>query len=95
MKIDRETLDRMAHLARLEIKEEEVNKYIKDLSQVLTWMEKLNEVDTENVEPLLTTSKEKNRWREDIANNNFDREAMLKNAPDSDGKFIKVPKVIK
>ncbi len=94
MKIDKEALHKIAHLARLEIQEEDEEKLIESLSETLTWVAKLEEIDTEGVEPLTSMSKEVNALREDVAQNTLEREKGLKNAPDTDGEYFKVPKFL-
>lgn len=94
MKIDRESLHKIAHLARLNVKPEEENALLESMDSVLTWMEKLNEVDTEGIEPLVHITGEVNNWREDIAQNTLSRTDALSNAPSQDGVYIKVPKVL-
>jgi len=95
MKITKETLEKIAHLARLEVKAEDEEMLLNDLSEILTWVEKLNEVDTDGIEPLTHMSKEVNSMREDIASNNLNRKDALKISPQHDSKFFTVPKVIK
>ncbi|WP_247237506.1 Asp-tRNA(Asn)/Glu-tRNA(Gln) amidotransferase subunit GatC [Telluribacter sp. SYSU D00476] len=94
MKIDRETLHKIAHLARLEVKPEEEEALLASMENVLTWMEQLNELDTQGVEPLTHVTGEINNWREDVGLNRLTREQALSNAPSQDGTYIKVPKVI-
>lgn len=94
MKIDRESLHKIAHLARLNVKPEEENALLESMDSVLTWMEKLNEVDTEGIEPLVHITGEVNNWREDIPQNTLSRADALSNAPSEDGVYIKVPKVL-
>jgi aspartyl-tRNA(Asn)/glutamyl-tRNA(Gln) amidotransferase subunit C len=94
MKIDKDSIKKIAHLARLEFDENGVEKMSKDMSKILDWVEKLNEIDTEDVEPLTTMSTEINVMREDQISNQLDREAGLKNAPKSDSDYFRVPKVL-
>ena len=94
MKIDHEALQKIAHLARLEVKPEEEEALLSSMESVLTWMEQLNEVDIEGVEPLTHVTEAVNNWREDVAYNTLAREDGLKNAPSQDGMYLKVPKVI-
>jgi aspartyl-tRNA(Asn)/glutamyl-tRNA(Gln) amidotransferase subunit C len=94
MNITRELLDKIAHLARLELKEEEAQKMMDDMSAIVTWMEQLNEVDTTGIEPLTSMSHEVNAFREDRVENQLDRADALKNAPDKDDAYFKVPKVL-
>ena len=95
MEINEKTFNKIAHLARLKFSEEEKNKVMDDMSQVLTWVEKLNEVDTTGVEPLITMSKEKNAFREDEIARTISKEKGLKNSPDHDNDYFRVTKVIK
>ncbi len=95
MKVTRKTLLKIAHLARLEVKAEDEERLLNDLSEILTWVEKLKEVDTEGVEPLSHMSREINLFREDLASNNLNRKDALKVSPQHNGEFFIVPKVIK
>ena len=95
MKVNKETLQKIALLARLEIKEEDQESQIKDLNNILNWVDKLNEVNTKGVEPLAHMSKEINSYREDKAENTLDRNSALDLSPNSSEEFFKVPKVIK
>jgi len=94
MKIDQESLKKIAHLARLDIKPEEQDGLLKSMDSVLTWMEQLDAVDTNGVEPLTHILDEVNNWREDVAVNNMSREDALANAPSKNASYIMVPKVI-
>ncbi len=95
MQVDKETLHKVAHLARLNIKPEEEAKLLSDMSDILTWVNKLEEVDTEGVAPLTHMTQEVNAMRADEAQQIIEREAALKNAPEKDDKFFKVPKVLR
>ena len=94
MKIDKESLKKIAHLARLQIKPEEETTLLNSMDSVLSWMEQLNEIDTEGVEPLTHILDEANIWRQDISNNTLSREEALANAPSKNDTYIMVPKVI-
>lgn len=94
MKITRETLRKIAHLARLDFEEEGEQKMIQDLSEILTWVNQLNEVDTQDIEPLTNMSHEVNVMREDKVENQLDHDRGLKNAPKKDDDYFRVPKVI-
>lgn len=94
MKIDRETLDKIAHLARLEFDEKDAEKMMSDMTHMVTFVEKLNEVDTEGVEPLTTMSHEVNALREDDVKPHLDHHRALKNAPQKDDDYFRVPKVM-
>lgn len=94
MKITRELLDKIAHLARLEFDEKDAGKMMKDMTEIVDWVEKLKEVDTEGVEPLTTMSHEVNALRDDEVKAHLDRESALKNAPKKDSEYFRVPKVL-
>lgn len=94
MKIDRTTLDKIAHLARLEIDEKDALKMMEDMNKMVSFVEKLNEVDTEGVEPLTTMSHEVNALRDDEIKDQLTNEEALKNAPKKDEHFFRVPKVL-
>jgi len=93
MKVDRQTLKKIAHLARLEIRKEDEDKLLESLSEILTWVEKLNELDTTGIEPLTNMSLEKNVLREDKVTGHLERNKALANAPDKDDKYLRVPKI--
>ncbi|PKQ66722.1 Asp-tRNA(Asn)/Glu-tRNA(Gln) amidotransferase subunit GatC [Raineya orbicola] len=94
MKINQEILSSIAHLARLEIEPNREEAMMNELSKILTWMEKLNEIDTEQVEPLTHISAEINIFREDEPAPSLDHEKALLNAPKRDANYFRVPKVI-
>ncbi len=94
MKIDTETVDKIAHLARLEFKNESKAQIINDMNNMLSFIEKLNELDTTNVEPLIYMSNEVNVLREDDVRHDISQQEALKNAPKKDSDYFKVPKVI-
>jgi aspartyl-tRNA(Asn)/glutamyl-tRNA(Gln) amidotransferase subunit C len=94
MKIDKELLYKIAHLARLEFDEKDAEKMMADMSEILTWVEKLDEVDTTGVEPLTTMSHEVNVLREDEVKEHLSHERALRNAPKKDSDYFRVPKVL-
>jgi aspartyl-tRNA(Asn)/glutamyl-tRNA(Gln) amidotransferase subunit C len=94
MEINNETVDKLAYLARLEFSAEEKEDLKKDLSRIITWIDKLNELDTSKVEPLIYMSNEINVLREDVVNNSVSHEDALKNAPKKDSDYFRVPKVL-
>ena len=94
MKIDQTTLKKLAHLARLEFDPSSEKEMITSMEEILTWVEKLDEVDTEGVEPLTNMSYEMNRFRADQVGEHLSRQRGLSNAPDSNEEHFKVPKVI-
>ncbi len=94
MKIDTNSIKKIAHLARLEFDESSIEKMSSDMSQILDWVEKLNEIDTENIEPLTTMSSEVNDMREDKIGHQLAHESGMKNAPKRDSDYFRVPKVM-
>ena len=94
MEINDELVDKLATLARLSFNAEEKESIKADLSKMISFVEKLNEVDTTGVEPLLHITKETNIMREDVVIQTITREEALKNAAVKDKQFFKVPKVI-
>ena len=95
MEVNDELVDKLAHLARLSFTADEKERMKSDLQQMITFVEKLNEVDTSDVEPLLFMTDEVNVLREDEVQGSVSREVALKNAPLKDEQFFKVPKVIR
>ena len=95
MKIDDQMIDKISGLAYLEFGEEEKEKIRQDLEQILTFVEKLRELDTENVEPLVYLSDKTDVLREDRMIPTLSTEEALLNAPEKSGHFFKVPKVIR
>lgn len=94
MNIDKETIEKIAHLSRLELSEDETIKMKNDLSKILNWVDKLNELNTDDIEPLLSMSDNINTMRDDVVEQHLTHEEALKNAPKKDSDYIRVPKVI-
>jgi aspartyl-tRNA(Asn)/glutamyl-tRNA(Gln) amidotransferase subunit C len=94
MKIDKETLNKISHLARLEFDEKDAEKMLQDMTNMVDFVEKLNEVDTTGIEPLTTMSHEINALREDEVKPHLDHDLALKNAPEKDDNYFRVPKVL-
>lgn len=94
MQIDRETLYKLAQLARLEIKPEDEGALLKDLSNMITFVEQLKEVDTTGVAPLTTMSHEVNHWRADEVGPHLSKAEALQNVPVPDPDYFRVPKVL-
>lgn len=94
MKADRNLILKLENLARLELTEVEREKLQGSLSDILTMVEKLEELNTEGVEPLVYINEEVNILREDIVKNQLSQSDALKNAPDHNKTHFKVPKVI-
>lgn len=94
MKINIDTVDKIAHLARLEFENEGKEQIMKDMNNMLAFIDKLNELDTTNVEPLIYMSDEVNVLREDVITQEITQQEGLKNAPKRDSDYFKVPKMI-
>jgi len=92
--IDLKTVDEIAHLARLEFEAESKAGIMKDMNRMLAFVEKLNELDTDTVEPLIYMTDEKNVLREDNPQTTVTQKEALKNAPKKDSDYFKAPKVI-
>ncbi|MBS1509862.1 MAG: Asp-tRNA(Asn)/Glu-tRNA(Gln) amidotransferase subunit GatC [Bacteroidetes bacterium] len=95
MEVNDALIDKLANLARLQFNETEKEGIKNDLQRMIQFVEKLNEVDTDGVEPLLHMSDSVNVLREDEIQGSISRKDGLKNAPLHDEQFFKVPKVIK
>ena len=95
MLIDEKITLKIASLAKLELTDQEIKEYSKDLTNILKWMEELKEVDVSNVEPVTSVTKNKLYEREDITSKNtVEQEKILLNAPEKVGEYFTVPKVI-
>jgi aspartyl-tRNA(Asn)/glutamyl-tRNA(Gln) amidotransferase subunit C len=94
MVVDREVILKLETLARLELSEQEREKLRGSLNDILKMVDKLNELNTEGVEPLVYINDEVNILREDVVKNQLNRDEALTNAPDHNEQFFKVPKVI-
>ncbi len=95
MEVNDALVQKLAKLARLRFSESERAAIREDLHRMIGFVEKLNELDLENVKPLLHMSGELNILREDLVQGSVSREEGLKNAPVHDDQFFKVPKVIR
>jgi aspartyl-tRNA(Asn)/glutamyl-tRNA(Gln) amidotransferase subunit C len=94
MTIDQETVDKIAHLARLELSGDEKQDMIKDMSKILDFMAKLNEINTSGIEPLVYMTNEVNVFRDDVVKQEVTHREALQNAPKHDDDYFLVPKVI-
>ena len=93
-KIDQQQVRKVAKLARLDLTDAEVEQFSPQLSAILSYIEKLGELDTENVEPLAHCLPVHNVFREDVPTPSIDAEKALANAPQREGDYFKVPKVL-
>jgi aspartyl-tRNA(Asn)/glutamyl-tRNA(Gln) amidotransferase subunit C len=94
MKITANEVEYVANLARLRFEEKEIEKFSRQLSDILVYVDKLNQIDTENVEPMAHAVELNNAFREDKVMNSSGKESSLTNAPDKDDDYFKVPKII-
>lgn len=94
MQIDRDLILKLENLAKLELSESEREKLAKDMGNILDMVEKLKELDTTNIEPLVYISEVENLLRADEVCRQVSNEEALSNAPASSKPFFKVPKVI-
>ena len=94
MKLTRGEVERVAVLARLRLTTEEATQLTEQLDNILLYMDKLNEIDTANVEPFSHARKNASALREDKVTSRPDADALLANAPDRDATFFKVPKIL-
>jgi aspartyl-tRNA(Asn)/glutamyl-tRNA(Gln) amidotransferase subunit C len=94
MSIDTDTARRVAKLARIAVAEDQLPKLASELTGILNFMEQLNEVDVEGVEPMTSVTPQRLKRREDVVTDGSQREAILKNAPDAREGFFAVPKVV-
>src|SRR5438094_8937488 len=94
MEISREEVERVAKLARLEITEAEKEVFSKHLSSILTYIDKLKTLNTEGIEPTATVLEQTNVFREGNARSSLPGAKALANAPDAEGGFFVVPKIL-
>ena len=94
MSITKDNVLHVAGLARLELSEGEVEKYEAELNDVLKFMDKLNELDTQGIEPTAHVLEINNVFREDIVEESFEVEDILSNAPDREDDYFKVPSIL-
>ncbi len=94
MKITKEIVHKTAHLARIELDESTEEKMTQDMMTITDWMDKLNEINTDEVEPLIHLSEEMNVMRKDEVKHVLSHAEGLKNAPKKDSDYFRVPKVL-
>ncbi|MCB1366418.1 MAG: Asp-tRNA(Asn)/Glu-tRNA(Gln) amidotransferase subunit GatC [Rhodobacteraceae bacterium] len=94
MSIDKDTARRVAHLARIEVAETDLDKLAGELSNILGFMEQLNEVDVEGIEPMTSVTPMRLKMRTDKVTDGGYPEKILANAPDAREGFFAVPKVV-
>lgn len=91
--ITKKEVEHVAKLARLELSEEEKQKYTEQLSDILDYFNQLNEVNTENIEPMVHVLPVRNVMREDSVELASNKQEILKNAPVEENGYFKVPKI--
>ncbi len=94
MKITDKKIDELSHLARLSFEAQDKVQIKQDLERILEFCEQLNGLDTDGVEPLIYMSDRTNHLRDDVVEPSLDKKRALKNAPNADSDYFKVPKVI-
>jgi aspartyl-tRNA(Asn)/glutamyl-tRNA(Gln) amidotransferase subunit C len=94
MSIDKDTARKVAHLARIEVAEDALENLAGELSNILGFMEQLNEVDVEGVEPMTSVTPMELKRRKDVVTDGNYQADILANAPDSREGFFAVPKVV-
>ena len=94
MSVTPDQVRHIANLARIAMSEEEIERLVPELNNILGWVEQLGEVDTAGVEPLATVIEQKLRLRDDKVTEGDCRDQILANAPDAEHGFFAVPKVI-
>ena len=94
MSVDAATVRRIAHLARIAVADDEIKHLQGELNAILAWVEQLQAVDVEGVEPMTSVTPMKMKMREDVVNDGDKPADIVKNAPMSDDNFFLVPKVV-
>jgi aspartyl-tRNA(Asn)/glutamyl-tRNA(Gln) amidotransferase subunit C len=94
MSVSPEQVRHIAKLARIAMSDEEIERLVPEINNILGWVEQLGEVDTEGVEPLTAVIEQKLRLRDDAVTDGNCRDDILANAPDAEHGFFAVPKVI-
>lgn len=94
MSVDKNTVRRVARLARLALPEERLEPMAAELNRMLAWVEQLNEVDTSSVEPMTSVVKMTLKMRDDVVTDGGAAEAVVRNAPLGDEHYFAVPKVV-
>ena len=95
MKIDKNLINKIANLAKLEFDEKSLKEIQKDMTEMLSYVKKVKELNTENIKPLITPVEESLQLRKDDTEKGLKKEEVLKNAPAKNSDYLKVPKFIK
>jgi aspartyl-tRNA(Asn)/glutamyl-tRNA(Gln) amidotransferase subunit C len=94
MSLDKETVAKIAHLARIHVPQQDLAPLAGELSKILDWVEQLNKVDTNGVAPMTSVVAIQARWREDAVTDGGYPDDVLANAPEAEHGFYTVPKVV-
>lgn len=89
-----DTVRHVAKLARLALDESRLNRFVDQVEQILTYVDKIREADTAGVQPMAHALPLHNVFREDVVEPSLPLDKVLQNAPDTDGPFFKVPKIL-
>ncbi len=93
-KIDKSQVKKVAKLARLELSEAEIEEFAGQLNAIIDYVERMNKLNTEGVEPMAHCLPVSNVFRDDVIKESLGTEKTLAMAPQSDGPFFKVPKIL-
>jgi aspartyl-tRNA(Asn)/glutamyl-tRNA(Gln) amidotransferase subunit C len=94
MKISKQEVEHVAHLARLNLNQQELEKMTEQLDNLLSYVAKLDELDTENIKPTTHAFSISNAFRDDIVQDSLTRQEALINSPKQDGEFFIVPRIL-
>ena len=94
MTIDLKTIKHISKLSRISVNEQKAEKLVGDLNSIFKFIEKLNELDTDKVEPLISVAETTLKFRSDEVKNQNIREQIIKNSPENNKDFFVVPKVV-
>ena len=94
MNINQNVISKLARLSKLKFNEDEMKLISNDLSKMLDFINQLQDLDTEGIDPLIHMNEEINNWREDKVQGMISQEEALSNSPDKDGTYFKLPKVL-
>lgn len=93
-KITLEDVEYVASLAHLRLDDEAKHRLVKEMGDILTYVDKLAELDTDGIEPMMHVLDLTNIFREDVVTGSLDRDAALRNAPKTDGEYFLVPRIL-
>ena len=94
MSVDKDTVRRIARLARLALEEERVAPMVEELNGILAWVEQLKEVDVDGIAPMTSVVEQRLKMRDDVVTDGGNADALMRNAPGGEDHFFVVPKVV-